>query len=284
MEKYCVFPSLTNGIGNRLFRLFAAKYYSEVTGLELKIVKALCKPEHGDINDMLNLFPDIPIIDEEPTTYTIVAQDEKDLYTFKPFKADVSTNVKLQGYWQSYEYINQAYLIPDWNHALKGEALKILEDAGLADLDSQKNTWMIHFRHGDYKILEHHQVPLVKYYTKCLYDIPAGSRLHVFSDEPELCRDFVESVIEGRGITMTVSTQTRDICALYEMSHCLGGLIVANSTFSWWGAYFAKRRARNVGHTLKAYYPSVWGYDYPGQVFPPPTGLIPDWGIKVSIE
>jgi hypothetical protein len=177
MEKYCVFPSLTNGICNRLFRLFAAKYYSELTGLELKIVKALCKPEHGHINDMLNLFPDLTIIDEEPTAYTIVAQDENDIYTFKPFKGGVSTNVKLQGYWQSYEYINKAYLIPDWNHALKGEALKILEDAGLADLDSQKKTWMIHFRHGDYKILEHHQVPLEKYYTKCLYDIPPGSRL-----------------------------------------------------------------------------------------------------------
>jgi hypothetical protein len=190
----------------------------------------------------------------------------------------VATNVKLQGYWQSYEYCNQAYLVPDWNHALKGLTSEILEGAALTDLDSQKKTWMIHFRHGDYRFTPEHHVPLSKYYTKCIYDIPAGSRLHVFSDEPQLCKEFVESVVEGRGLTVTVSSQTRDICALYEMSHCLGGLIVANSSFSWWGAYFARRRARNVGHTMKVYYPGVWG------AFPPPTDLIPEWGIKVSID
>jgi hypothetical protein len=114
------------------------------------------------------------------------------LYTFKLFNPDVSTHIKLQGYWQNYEYCNQAYLIPDWNHVLKGEALKILEGAGLSDLDSQKNTWMIHFRHGDYRFTPEHHVPLSKYYTKCIYDIPAGSRLHVFSDEPQLCKEFVE--------------------------------------------------------------------------------------------
>jgi hypothetical protein len=54
MDKYWVFPCLTNGIGNRLFKLYAAKYYSEVTGLELKIVRKLCKSDHGDINDMFN--------------------------------------------------------------------------------------------------------------------------------------------------------------------------------------------------------------------------------------
>lgn len=284
MEDHFVFPRLTNGIGNRLFQLFAAKYYSEITGLQLRIVKTACIAEHGSKEDMFNLFPELIYVDDEPETYETIAQTHSDFYTFKPFSTDVSKSVKLQGMWQVYEYCRQTLLIPNWNHALKTKTGEILESSGLTNLDSQKKTWMIHFRYGDYRILEHHQVPLIKYYTKCIYEIPAGSRLHVFSDEPELCRDFIESVTEGRDIEVTWSTQTNDICALYEMSHCLGNAIVANSTFSWWGAYFAKRRARNVGHPMKAYYPSVWGYSYPGYVWPEITDLIPDWGTKVSID
>ena len=283
MEELFVFPKLFGGIGNRLFQLFTAKYYSEITGLQLRIVYTACTAEHGSNNDMFKLFPEL-IFTDEPESYETIIQAHSDLYTFKPFSTDVSTCIKLSGYWQVYEYCRQTLLIPNWNNALKSKTSEILESTGLTNLESQKKTWMIHFRHGDYKNYQQHYVSLFKYYSKCINEIPADSRLHVFSDEPELCRDFIESVTEGRNLVVTWSTQTKDICALYEMSHCLGGAIVANSSFSWWGAYFAKRRSRNVGHPMKAYYPSVWGYSYTDHVWPEMPDLIPDWGTKVSVD
>jgi hypothetical protein len=63
------------------------------------------------------------------------------------------------------------------------------------------------------------------------------------------------------------------------MSHCLGGFITANSTFSWWGAFFAKRRATDIGHKMDAFYPKTWG-----QGLPDPTDLIPPWGNAVNLN
>ena len=132
---------------------------------------------------------------------------------------------------------------------------------------------MIHFRRGDYDILSQYSVDLTRYYRRCLLAVPEGSKLRVFSDEPERCKDLLESVVDGRAFDISWSSERVDYKALYEMSLCTGGAITANSTFSWWGAYFAKANARDG---YRAYYPSSWGQ------FPDPAGIVPAWGEVVD--
>lgn len=233
---------------------------------------------HGSLEDFFALFPELEYV--EKAEHVMSVEQAGNVYKFMLFDLPPPRkNIMLNGTWQAYQYCAHTNLFPNWRNALKDKYDTILEEAGLNNMDARKNTWMIHFRHGDYKSLPHHQIPMSKYYTKCIYEIPAGARLIAYSDEPELSQEFLESIVEGRQITVVWSKLTRDIEVLHEMSHCLGGFITANSTFSWWGAFYAKRRAVDIGHKMDVFYPSVWG-----QGLPDPTDLIPSWGVKVMVE
>lgn len=279
MDTTLVFPRLTDGIGNRLFQLYAARKYSEDHGVPLRIVIAASSADHGTLDDMLNLFPDLLKQEEKPEFYTILSDGGYDnLYSYKPFEK-LTGNVCMSGCWQAFDYAARVNLFPNWKHSLKDKTNSILEKANLSTYEEQRNTWMIHIRHGDYDILPHHSVPLKKYYMKCIYEIPKGARLHLFSDELEKCKEFVESICEERDLTFTCSKETHDVSTLYEMAYCIGGSIIGNSTFGWWGAFYAYKRALNMGLKPKAFYPAVWGVG-----FPDPTGIIPYWGTKVSLD
>jgi len=268
-DSYYVFPKLFGGLGNRLFQLYTAKYYSEINNLPLKIVKDATSAAHGSLEDFFALFPEIEHVEADDFVIVI----EKSNHRFMLFDKPPKENIMLQGYFQTYTYCANTNLFPNWRNALKEKYDAILEGAGLNTIDGMKNTWAIHFRNGDYNFIPGHQMPRGKYYRNCIYEIPVGARLIAYSDEPELSQEFLENMVKDKEITVVWSKLTKDIEVLHEMSHCLGGFITANSTFSWWGAFFANRRATEVGHKMDAFYPKNWGRDFD------PVDLMPPWAI-----
>jgi hypothetical protein len=145
-----------------------------------------------------------------------------------------------------------------------------------ATIPSPETTWFVHVRLGDYKILPHHQVDLTLYYAHCLVQIPQGSTVILFSDEPELCKEEFAAAAKRLELKFQVCSSTNELESLFLMSLCKGGAITANSTFSWWGAYCANQGA---GEGFKAYYPSQWG-----DGMPPPVDLIPSWGVCIDTD
>lgn len=273
-------PCLGSGLGNRLFQHAAAAGLAEKWNKQLCFLISRCRESpHGAIATIFRMFPDVPIVDFSES-YLEFKEQPRGFYDYCPFGMNGPTEpVVLQGFRQSPLYFptkdNHHMIIPNWDSALGGHLVRRLieKDAGLDTPEKRTNTVSIHVRLGDYRVLSHHQIDLNKYYQTCLKKMKPGSRLHLFSDEPELCSHQFALYASQNGLSFTVAKPRSDVESLYEMSLCLGGNIVANSTFSWWGAWFAHESG-----SPWATFPDKWGNGMPD-----PTDLFPEWGTVVSV-
>lgn len=272
-----VSPALSSGLGNRLFQYAAAAGAAEKWGVPVAFYLPRCtESPHGPIASLFRMFPKVPLIDDAQS-YEEIKEPSRRFYEYLPLEKESAARTVLQGFRQSWKYFptNLTALEPDWDSALGGPAVRkwIETDAGLDREDVRRRTVAIHIRLGDYLKLPHHQQNLTYYYQKALPRIARGSRLHLFSDEPDKCRSIFADWCVRNDVRLTIARVRSDVESLYEMSLCLGGTITANSTFSWWGAWFA-----HAAGAPWATYPDRWGS---GQ--PVPVDVAPPWGTVLTV-
>ena len=271
-----VAPALTSGLGNRLFQHAAAEGLAEKLGRPVVFLSTKCKESpHGPLASLFRMFPKTPLI-ESAEPFTELVEPQRGYYTYFPLIAPPGPTV-VHGFRQSPKYFpkNLELLHPDWDSALGGPVVRrMLErEAGLTTAEQRQRTVSVHMRMGDYLVLPHHQVELGKYLMEALQRIPPKSRIHFFSDEPEKCGLYVRSYAVSKGLDFTIALVRSDVESLYEMSLCQGGNITGNSTFSWWGAWFAHQAG-----SPWATYPSSFG-----RGMPEPQDLFPEWGTVIPV-
>ena len=95
----------------------------------------------------------------------------------------------------------------------------------------------LHVRRGDYVDLQsYHTLLPIEYYTEALSKLPYVHVL-VFSDDIEWCRQQPE--FKGNRFFFSLNNSTAvDMCL---MSLC-DYHVIANSSFSWWGAWLANSK------------------------------------------
>jgi hypothetical protein len=159
-----VSSKLQCGLGNRLFQLAAAKQASEMWSIPLVFAMPYCSPsEHGDFNTIFKLFPSISKI-WKAEAEVLIEQDGCFKYSPLPSLAP-SQRVLLKGFWQSAAYLSDN-LVPSWD-AIGADDKEVLLNRWCLELKEQRDkTVFLHVRLGDYKILPHHQVPLLGYYAR----------------------------------------------------------------------------------------------------------------------
>jgi hypothetical protein len=154
----------------------------------------------------------------------------------------------LQGYFQSYKYFEHVK-----------EHIKNLFIFNL-DIPKSDNV-AIHVRRGDYLGLASiYPIPTMEYYTKAMEMFP-GKRFSIFSDDIDWCKnnfdadlcDFVPRVDDFKEL-------------LYFSKHA--GFIIANSSYSWWGAYLGN------GEVVV---PNRWIYNEPDSTIR--DRIPPEWNI-----
>jgi len=164
-------------------------------------------------------------------------------------------DVMLYGYFQSHLYFDQ----------YKDTIFKLIkiEAKKSAIKQTVNNTISLHFRLGDYKRYpDVHPILPVSYYSNALqyllYEtntLTSITRVLYFCEDGDL-NEVTEMINELKQLYPEVVFDRADPLLfdweqLLLMSLCKYN-VIANSTFSWWGAYFNE----NIGK--KICYPSVW--------------------------
>jgi Glycosyl transferase family 11 len=169
-------------------------------------------------------------------------------FHYDPGAAVLCPPVYLDGYWQSERYFSH------YSDTLRQELTPTIpnddENAIIAAQIDAANAVALHVRRGDYvndaKTNKYHGTCSSEYYHRAVEYIAARTerpQFFVFSDEPEWAR----SNLQFRHPTTLVAANPADRGHLDMalMSRCRH-FILANSSFSWWGAWLNASREKIV--------------------------------------
>ena len=160
------------------------------------------------------------------------------------FDASVFKNddVYLDGYWQNELYFS------DIREELLRDLISIssMSDLGVVYMEGIKksNSVSLHVRRGNYLNLKNFNVLDINYYMKAVEYMRKNVEkptFYIFSDDLEWCKNslgFLDNCI------FVDSTKT-EIDDLKLMSFCKHN-IIANSSFSWWGAWLNQNCKKTV--------------------------------------
>jgi hypothetical protein len=151
----------------------------------------------------------------------------------------INGNIKLVGHFQS-----EKYFIEHRDKILElfeiDNTTKTYLSEKYGDIINQ-DTCSIHIRRGDYLGLpNYHPTQSIEYYKESIQIIGEEKHFLVFSDDIEWCKENF-----GFLINKTFISDNKDYEDLYLMSMCKNN-IIANSTFSWWGAWLNNNENKQV--------------------------------------
>ncbi len=152
----------------------------------------------------------------------------------------------IEGYWQSEKYFFEIKNIILSAFKFRGEFSK--ENNIIFNKINSLNSISIHFRRGDYvynsNVNKTHGICSMSYYNsaiKYVCDRVNSPYFFIFSDDIE----WVKENIKIENATYVSNPNLSECEELMFMSYCKHN-IIANSTFSWWGAWLNKNENKIV--------------------------------------
>ncbi len=156
------------------------------------------------------------------------------------FNEDLFNNcpdwVTLNGFFQSEKYFLNVRdeLLVDFT--FKND-LKETASNALMGIDSPI---ALHIRRTDYAKYEHHPIQPMSYYENALDNFDDDRTVIIFSDDPKWCHE--QSLFESDRFLVSESDHLMDLCMMTLCSD----FIIANSSFSWWGAWLSESPNKKV--------------------------------------
>jgi len=249
---------LNGGLGNQLFQIFNLISYS----LENKVKFILQYSEYIQHGTSIKRYTYWNSFLKNLKPFTVkqlprlnIIKEKNFSYNKLPKELD---NIMFIGYFQSYKYFENQY----------DNIIKFINLRNQQNIIRQKYnhyldnvTVSMHFRIGDYKYIQNcYPLMTLKYYKKCLQkiiDLLNTDNINViyFCQEEN-----IEEVNEKISILKNDFQNTNFIKASNVMEDweqlllmsCCNHNIIANSSYSWWGAYFNENKNKIVC------YPSLW--------------------------
>lgn len=258
-----VISQIIGGLGNQMFQYAAGKALAEFYGVEFKIDISGFKEykEHGYFLDKLAISA--PVADEneiapffkyKPPSGRILklALEKFDFLIpygtkkifFEPYFNfnrrffKLPANIYLSGYFQSEKYFKNIEAVIRKEFVLKEKAGELYKE--LANSINNVNSVSIHFRRGDYvtnqSLNKVFGTPPLNYYYAAVEKIIKTTKdphFYIFSNDLEWVKNNFKLTLPA---TYVFSPFIKNYEELFLMSACKHN-IVANSSFSWWGAW-----------------------------------------------
>lgn len=233
-----VVSNIKGGLGNQLFQWACNRNLSIKYNIDTYIDNSSYLNQIGVTERTFSLdkFPLINynISNTKPTNKI------NDDFHYREIKLDNDTDYYLDGYWQSEKYFIE-------NERIIREELKPTEyiELKLKGILPKGYNISLHIRRTDYvKLSDYHPVQPLEYYERSLDIIGEYDNLIIFSDDIEWCKSNLKFnnmiFIEGMD----------DVEDLWLMSMCKDN-IIANSSFSWWGAWLNDNPKKKVISPIK---------------------------------
>ena len=252
-----IFVNLMGGMGNQLFQYAAGLLQKNETNGML----VLCKP-HTNVHDTKDyrdiLFKNEKKYDKElPSHITLYQEDAFARWNPLEWKYPI---LYLYGYFQHYPTLKP--ILPKFKENI------------IINLSQQKNIMLekysvksssifIHVRRGDYiKLSNIFPIQPIDYYKKAYSRLLLTrniNKIFIFSDDMDWCKS--QDFFKNLNPVWVEESDPVDCLAL--MSEIHGGAIIANSTFSWMGAYLGCGIKPNT-----VIYPKDWFTDKEVNLFP----------------
>lgn len=142
-------------------------------------------------------------------------------------------NVDLLGYFQSEKYFKHIEEDIKQDFTFKkdiAEDCKSFYNEHFVDCD----VISLHVRRGDYLINPNHPVQEIEYYEKALNEFDSNIPVLIFSDDPSWCES-QELFADDRFSISQGGDPIADLCIMTLCDYH----IIANSSYSWWGAWLS---------------------------------------------
>lgn len=270
------------GLGNQMFQYAAGKALAQRQGAEFLLdtrwfaqnhasatprpfllslfSKAHIQIAQADVCDALKKYPRTPLaklkrkifrLPKQPRTYI-----KEPHFAYWPGIENIQGSAYLEGYWQNERYfahragaVRHDFTFPELSHA---PALAVAEK-----IQAAGNAVCVHIRRGDYisspAAQAVHGTASPAYYetaiARLMADAP-GARLFFFSDDMAWVEHIFQKYAPFSTFAAIPEHETSPWNDMHLMSLCRHH-IIANSSFSWWGAWLAS------GHGA-VYAPKRW--------------------------
>jgi hypothetical protein len=235
---------IKGGLGNQLFQYIAGK----------SIAKELTIPFYCDFSsyigyryhhhNMLDLMglPNNQLSPKDAKKLKETKKIDESLiksYVDLPQLNTTEEIILLDGYWQKECYLNPRFV----EEAYQALSTKYTNNKNtiLASVKS-KPTIAVHIRRRDYS---HMGLCTEEYYIGAICALRnkyPEAQVLIFSDEPNYSEHFLRPFIKDN---YQVVVTGDDILDLYIMTLC-EHIIISNSTFSWWGAFFNEANKKTI--------------------------------------
>ena len=157
---------------------------------------------------------------------------DEELFTMCP------DHVSLQGYFQSEKYFKHIEDEIRNDFTFVGDVLTPCKEM----ISSIENPLALHIRRTDYLTnSENHFNLTLEYYEAALKHFDDDRNVIVFSDDPKWCQE--QELFSDDRFMISENTDNRvDLCL---MTLC-NDFIIANSSYSWWGAWLSNNKNKKV--------------------------------------